>query len=78
MESIYKEAIIRMQENEIGHHESDLYLKKNEVSKNLVGNYEYKKLVKEFQSQIDKSIWFDIPFAYEPFFEHKLLNNNRQ
>jgi hypothetical protein len=73
MESIYKEAIARMRKEEIDHHESDLYLKKNEVSKNLVGNYEYKKLVKEFQSQIDKSIWFDIPFAYEPFFEHKLL-----
>jgi len=63
---IYEQAVNSMQGNEIDHHQSDLYLKVNEVSKELVNSYEFKNVVKRFRST-DQSEWFDIPFAYSPF-----------
>lgn len=67
MKTIYEKAQKEMRQDEISHHESDLYLKKNEVSEKLVKNYEFKNGVKMFVSQIDGMMWYDIPFAYDPF-----------
>jgi hypothetical protein len=52
-------------------HESDLYVIKNEVSEKIVSEYEHKENVKVFTSQIDKKAWYDIPFAYDPFWDKK-------
>ena len=54
---------------ELSHHESDLYLKKTDESQKLVDNYEFKQNVTTFHSDIDHSVWFDVPFAYDPFWE---------
>ena len=50
--------------NEIDHHESDLYVIKNEVSSAWVTQYQFKENVEIFTSELDGQKWFDIPFAY--------------
>ena len=69
MATIYEQAKQRLKSDEIGHHESDLYLKVNSISEELVSNYEFKKSVKKFVSLIDNELWFDLPFAYDPYFD---------
>lgn len=48
-------------------HESDLYIPVNETSQKLINGYKFKSNVTQFTSQIDGKRWFDVPFAYEPF-----------
>lgn len=47
------------------HHESDLYIPANDVTRSLVKHFNVKASL--FKSQIDNEVWFDIPFAYLPF-----------
>lgn len=56
-------------------HESDLYLQVNEDSIKLVNEYEFKQNVTKFISQTDKKEWFDIPFAYEPFWTNVVVDD---
>lgn len=65
--TIYQKAVEVMPENEIGHWCSDLHLKMTPVSHRLVMEYEFPKQVRWFCSQIDGSSWYEIPFAYDPF-----------
>jgi hypothetical protein len=53
----------------IDNHESDLYALKTPESKSIIDQYEFKENVKTFISQIDKHEWYDIPFAYDPFWQ---------
>ncbi len=48
-------------------HESDLYLLWTSESAELVK--QYSKHYKTFTSEVDKQVYFDIPFAYEPWWE---------
>jgi len=52
---------------EISNHESDLYAKKDANSQAIVKKYQYKKNVRVFINQIDGTLWYDIPFAFAPF-----------
>jgi len=49
--------------------QSDLYAKVCEDSVAIVNNYVFKDNVKMFFSQVDNEVWFDIPFAYDPFWD---------
>jgi hypothetical protein len=53
------------------HHESDLYVKKTRESTLIIRNYEFKDNVTIFTSDIDGTLWYDIPFAYTPFYKKK-------
>lgn len=53
----------------IDNHESDLYIPVTETTQALVEQYEFRSNVKTFKSQIDGQLWYDIPFAYLPFWE---------
>ncbi len=53
----------------IDHKGSDLYIPVTDETRKLVSDYEYKQGVTTFTSQIDGGLWYDIPFAYDPFFE---------
>ena len=55
----------------IASHESDLYVKCTLESKAIVLNYKYKRNVTAFTSQTDHTLWYDIPFAYRPFWDEK-------
>lgn len=57
---------------ETDHHESDLYVKKTPVSEVIVGEYEYKKQVGTFSYKGEP--WYDIPFAFDPFWDDKRGN----
>ena len=50
-------------------HASDLYIPVNEDTTKLIAEYEYKCNVTKFVSQIDGKVWFDVPFAFIPWWE---------
>lgn len=56
---------------ETGSHESDLYAKVCEASRAIVARYPFKASVTTFTSRVDKQLWYDIPFAYTPFWVRK-------
>lgn len=66
MRNIYEKAVEFMQPEDIDHHETDLYLKANDISSKLLKDYEFRSNCKLFRSQIDNKLWYDIPFAYTP------------
>lgn len=56
------------------HHESDLYVKVTVQSAAILANYKNvieRRFIKTFRHQVTQDIWYDIPFAYEPFWERK-------
>jgi hypothetical protein len=56
---------------EYDHHESDLYIPVTQRTLAMLEQYEFKSGVTAFTSQIDGKVWYDVPFAYEPFWEAK-------
>lgn len=72
MKTLYQLATEQMDASEIDRHETDLYLKKTDVSDKLISEYEFKGNVKTFIDQIEKCTWYEIPFAYDPQWEEKL------
>ena len=71
MRNIYEQAVATLPADHIDHHNygSDLYIKKTPESAKLIAEYEFKENVTTFRSQIDGCIWYDIPFAYTPYWE---------
>ena len=53
----------------IDNHASDLYCKMTTESATIMASYKYKQNVTVFNSNITKELWYDIPFAYDPFWE---------
>jgi hypothetical protein len=67
-ESVYK--LLKAAGVPLDHHESDLYAKVTPESRAIVADYEHRANVKTFRSETDKGeFWYDIPFAYEPWWE---------
>ena len=61
---------------EISNHESDLYCPVNEITRKILANFPLElKNATTFYNQINGELWFDIPFAYLPFWENKLTKN---
>ena len=62
-----------MKPEEIDNHYSDLYVLKNDISTKFVnGLYaDQKRNVTTFVSQIDKKVWYDMPFMYEEYYEKR-------
>ncbi len=58
---------------ELDHHESDLYCAVSDTSRKIIDGYESKSNVTTFRSQIDRAEWYDIPFAYLPFWDKSNL-----
>ena len=69
MRNIYERAIVTLPADHIDHatYSSDLYIKKTLESAKLIAEYEFKSGVTTFVDNIDGCIWYDIPFAYDPF-----------
>jgi len=51
----------------IANHESDLYVPVTEESKKIITNYDFKSSVRQFKNNLDGKMWYDIPFAYIPW-----------
>jgi len=74
--NIYAEAIKILPKEYIDHHTSDLYLKKTAESEKLIAEYEFKKQVETFTDNITHTTWYDIPFAFTPFWDEVNKGNN--
>lgn len=51
------------------HHYSDLYIPVNPVTRRLIAEYQYRDNVTQFVNNLDGQPWYDVPFAYIPFWE---------
>jgi len=51
----------------LDHHESDLYALKTPESEAIMKTDDH--IVTTFVSRIDQKVWYDIPFAYKPFWD---------
>jgi hypothetical protein len=62
-----------MKPEETDNHYSDLYVLKNDISTKFVnGLYaDQKRNVTTFVSQIDKKVWYGMPFMYEEYYEKR-------
>jgi len=47
------------------HHETDLYIPVTRETRELLSGYKHKQNVTTFQSEVEGSMWFDIPFGYD-------------
>lgn len=59
---------------EIDNHESDLYFPVTEATKAILAKPEHKahrKIATAFLSNVTHTLWFDVPFAFEPWWERK-------
>ena len=65
MMSIYEELL--KIDAKMGHWKSDLYVKSAPEVDELISNYDFKYKINMFTSNIDGQLWYDIPFAYDPF-----------
>ena len=62
-------------------HESDLYVKRTAQTEPIVNAAYYRgdfSTVTTFRSQIDGTAWYDIPFAYDPFWDAVRRRANAQ
>lgn len=70
---IYKIAEKELKKEDIDSWRSDLYLKVTLKSKKIIDKYiEEGHTVKKFKSKIDNCHWYEIPFAYNPWWEERL------
>lgn len=54
---------------ETDNHESDLYVPATPESKEIIKSYHHREIVTSFISQIDGKLWYDIPFAFDPWWQ---------
>ena len=52
-------------------HESDLYIPVTKETRELILKYPHKENVTVFRNQRDGCAWYDIPFAYVPWWEKR-------
>jgi len=57
----------------LDNHESDLYALVVPASTAIVERYEHRANVRTFRSQLDGALWYDIPFAFLPWWEKRQL-----
>jgi len=55
----------------ISHHFSDLYVPMTVETMRIIDEYEFKTNVRTFTNQVVGGTWYDIPFAYEPYWTEK-------
>jgi len=60
---------------EIGSHESDMYIPVTPDTQELINNYRFKSQVSRFISNIDSKLWFDVPFAFTPWWDKRCGTN---
>lgn len=56
---------------ELDSHESDLYAKVTPESTRIVEESDHSSSM--FRSEVDGKMWFDLPFAYEPYWRARQL-----
>ena len=67
--TVYEQVLNRGVEHD--HHASDLYLKDGKQARQIIEGWEFAENATMFRSQIDGSLWWDLPFAYDPWWAAK-------
>lgn len=67
---VYSIAQVVLYEGFIDYHESDLYLKKNSVSDQIVTFIKNKALFSTFNASDGSGLWYEFPFCYTPYWEN--------
>jgi hypothetical protein len=52
-------------------HYSDLHVPVNAITSEIIGRYEFRALVTTFRNQVDHAQYYDIPFAFQPYWDQK-------
>ena len=63
---IYTIAVDTLPATDIDHYETDLYIRVTPASRELINRLNNKALVSTFVDQIEKTLWFELPFCYLP------------
>lgn len=66
---VYAVALATLPPEDIDHHASDLYLRKNPKSTAIIKRLENKALLSTFRDP-DGVIWYELPFCFIPFWEN--------
>lgn len=57
----------------IGSHESDIYFPVTEETKAILKRFPLQKANAEvFKNQVEGGLWYDVPFAYLPFWDKRM------
>ena len=65
---VYAVAIATLPENDIDHHNSDLYLKRTPAAMAIIKRLENKSLLSVFKDP-DGVPWYELPFCYTPYWD---------
>lgn len=55
----------------IENHESDLYVPVTEETTRLVASFPFREQVRTFRHNVHETLWYEIPFSYDPYWAHK-------
>lgn len=66
---LYNEIVKVANPDEISHWTSDLYVKATPEVTAVLQRYDYSHQVWPFRDQITHKLWYDVPFAYKPWWE---------
>lgn len=73
MSEVYAELVAAMPPEEIDHHESDLYVKATPVSIRIIKEADIPHgMAERFVDQITGTVWYDLAFAYMPFWAERI------
>lgn len=53
-----------------GNHASDLYIPVTDQTRELIKKHGHRATT--FTNQVEGGLWYDVPFAYVPFWENKI------
>ena len=67
---LYNEIVKVAKPDEIGNWTSDLQCKATKAVSEIINRYEYRHMVTMFHSAIDGSIWYEVPFAFAPWWSN--------
>jgi hypothetical protein len=68
--SVYSE--VKATGGYIANHESDLYIEANEQNKAILARYPLEQQnARMFRNEVTGKICYDVPFAYDPFWENR-------
>ena len=70
-DELYDEIVKVTTPEQRGNWTSDLQCKVTKVTEAVIDRYRYNHLVTSFHSAIDGTLWYEIPFAYTPWWEGK-------
>lgn len=67
LKELYDKIVEVTTEDQRGNWTSDLHCKVTKDTMRVIDQYKYRHFVKVFHSAIDGTLWYEIPFAFTPW-----------